>query len=156
MTAVCELDREVSERPGTTRAVFTDFSDLDRVLEGVALVHTPKLFIPEKQEIFVADRQAAAETEARNLIYVALTRARDRLILEWPDFALGKDTISHASLLADACGIAVGEAAIAVDGQDFRARAYAPIRRATRQSPRRFPKPRRSGSARAAPWRRCR
>ena len=121
VVVVCELDRVVGERENTTRALFTDFSDLSRVLETAQLVHTPRLFAPEQREIFLADRQPAAEAEARNLIYVALTRARDRLVIEWPEKALDKDA-TCLTLLAQA-GVGLG-AGLRVGGQDFPARMW--------------------------------
>ncbi len=116
VVVVCELDREVGERENTTRAVFTDFSDLTHVLDRAQLVHTPRCFSPEQREVFLADRQPAAEAEARNLIYVALTRARDRLVIEWPEKALEKEA-TCLTLLARA-GVAV-EDGLRVGGQVF-------------------------------------
>lgn len=107
VVVVCELDREVGERENTTRALFTDFSDLSRVLDSALLVHSPKLFTPEQREVFLADRQTAAEAEARNLIYVALTRARDRLVIEWPEKALEKEA-TCLTLLVQA-GVRLGD-----------------------------------------------
>jgi ATP-dependent exoDNAse (exonuclease V) beta subunit len=120
VTLVCELDSKVVERENTTRAVFTDFSDLTRVLDKALLVHTPRYFVPETLAAFVADRQAAAEAEARNLIYVALTRARDRLIIEWVEPALEKEDVSHLSLLVGGAGLTLG-AGLVVGGQSFAA-----------------------------------
>ncbi len=90
VVVVTGLDGGISENPGTLRAEFTDFDNLDNVLDKAVLRYTPKLAIKEKQEIFVQARRAAAEDGARRLLYVALTRARDRLILEWPEFKLKK------------------------------------------------------------------
>lgn len=123
VTVVCELDSKVSERENTTRTVFTDFSDLGQVLDKALLVHTPRCFTPEKLQVFLADRQAAAEADARNLIYVALTRARDRLIVEWLDPALSAAAVSHLSLLADA-KVSLGQG-LTIAGQTFAARIVA-------------------------------
>ncbi len=110
MTVVVGLDEKIDERPGTLRAEFTDFSDLSAILERARLIWTPALPIKEKQELFVADRRRPREADARRLLYVALTRARDRLILEWPDFALknaGDDVgpRDHAALLVLETGL---------------------------------------------------
>lgn len=90
ITVVVGLDDKIGERPGTLRAEFADFSDLGAILDYARLIWTPDLPLKEKRDIFVADRRNASEADARRLLYVALTRARDRLILEWPDFALKK------------------------------------------------------------------
>lgn len=111
ITIVAELDREIGERPGTTVAEFADFSDLDAVLSTARLIHTPRLDVPERLAHFLADRLPAATQGARNLLYVALTRARDRLILEWPLGKFGKAAEQDdpapfmAQLLRDEAGL---------------------------------------------------
>lgn len=121
VVVVCELDAAAGERENTTRALFTDFSDLSRVLDTARLIHTPRLFTPEQRAVFLADRQPAAEAEARNLIYVALTRARDRLVIEWPEKALDKEA-TCLTLLAQA-GVSLG-AGLIVGGHTFPARLW--------------------------------
>jgi len=110
ITVVVGLDDKIGERPGTLRAEFTDFSDLGAILDHARLIWTPDLPIKEKKDIFVADRREASEADARRLLYVALTRARDRLILEWPEFALKKlgeseGPANHAEMLALEAGM---------------------------------------------------
>ena len=90
ITVVVGLDTKIGEKPGALHAEFTDFSDLSAILERALLIWTPDLPIKEKKDAFIADRRAASEADARRLLYVALTRGRDRLILEWADFALKK------------------------------------------------------------------
>jgi ATP-dependent exoDNAse (exonuclease V) beta subunit len=121
VVVVCELDAGVSERENTTRAQFTDFTDLSRVLHSARLIHTPRLFTPEQRAVFLADRQPAAEAEARNLIYVALTRARDRLLIEWPEKALEKEA-TCLTLLSQA-GARLG-AGLTVAGAEFPSRIW--------------------------------
>ncbi len=123
VTVVCELDAKVEERENTTRAVFRDFDDLTHVLDKAELVHTPRCFVPEIKDIFIADRQAAAEAEARNLIYVALTRARDRLVVEWVAPVLDKDHVTHLSLLAHGAQLSVKQGLVVAE-QLFPARIF--------------------------------
>ncbi|MDT8854872.1 UvrD-helicase domain-containing protein [Paracoccaceae bacterium Fryx2] len=84
ITVVLGLDQKIVERPNTLRADFSDFDDLSHVLEKAGLHWTPNLAAPEKQLPFQEARQAADEASAARLMYVALTRARDRLILMVP------------------------------------------------------------------------
>src|SRR6056297_421357 len=110
ITLVVGLDNKIGEKPGTLRAEFTDFSDLDAILDRAELIWTPDLPIKEKRDIFIADRRPATEADARRLLYVALTRARDRLILEWPDFVLKKvgesdGLANHAEMLVLEAGV---------------------------------------------------
>lgn len=110
ITLVVGLDQTIGEKPGTLRTEFTDFTDLSTILERALLIWTPDLPIKEKKEVFIADRREAAEADARRLLYVALTRGRDRLILEWPDFALkkvgeGDGPANHAEMLVLEAGM---------------------------------------------------
>lgn len=126
ITAVVGLDDALGERPGTLRAEFSDFSNLDAVLGTARLIWTPGFALKEKTQIFTEDRRAASEEDARRLLYVALTRARDRLVLEWPDFALKKvgeepGPANHAEMLLDA-GVSPGAGGLQVGGKAFAAR----------------------------------
>lgn len=89
ITVVAEFDYDIEERPGTTSTRFEALDRIDdmaAVLASARLIHTPTLVAPEAQRRFVENRREDFEANARNLLYVALTRARDRLILEWPAF----------------------------------------------------------------------
>lgn len=119
VTVVCEFDGVVAERPGTTRAVFRDFSDLSQVLDHAELVHTPNCAVPEHQDIFLQDRQDAAEDEARNLVYVAVTRARDRLVIEWIDTSPDAEKVTFLGLLVRDAGLSLTAQALQVGDADF-------------------------------------
>ena len=90
ITVVVGIDDTIGARPGTLSTEFKSFDDLGAILTQACLIWTPDLPLKEKKDIFIEDRRGSAEDDARRLMYVALTRARDRLILEWPDFALKK------------------------------------------------------------------
>ena len=127
VTVVVGLDNKIGERPGTLRAEFTDFSDLGAILERARLIWTPDLPIREKRDIFVSDRREASEADARRLLYVILTRARDRLVLEWPDFALrklreGEGPSSHAEMLVLEAGLEPEEGCLKAGEASFAAR----------------------------------
>ncbi len=94
ITVVCEFDHHIEEWPGTTSTHFDrldDIHDMGVVMASAQLLFTPKFTAPESQKLFIEDRRESFEANARNLLYVALTRARDRLILEWPDFLKARD-----------------------------------------------------------------
>ena len=78
---------------------------MDEVLKSAKIIHTPNFAAPEALERFVEDRREDFEANARNLLYVALTRARDRLVLEWPVFLnerkASADCLFH--IFEDAC-----------------------------------------------------
>lgn len=107
---VVGFDTPIGEKPGTMRAEFADFTDLDNVLSKAVLRFTPALPMKEKRDIFIELRRSSAEADARRLLYVALTRARDRLVLEWPDFKLkklsdGPGPANYAEVLVRECGL---------------------------------------------------
>jgi ATP-dependent exoDNAse (exonuclease V) beta subunit len=124
VTVVCELDKDIYEWPNTTRAVFSDFSDLTNVLDKATLEHTPNCPVPELQHRMAQDRQAAAEDDARNLIYVVLTRARDRLVIEWIGGALDRDPITCLGLLARDARMSVDSTGLHAMDQNFAATVY--------------------------------
>lgn len=96
ITVVAELDYAIEERPGTTSTrleALDQIDDMSAVLASAQLIHTPVLAAPEAQRRFIEDRRTDFEANARNLLYVALTRARDRLVLEWPGFLKERDEL---------------------------------------------------------------
>ncbi|MEH6655842.1 UvrD-helicase domain-containing protein [Loktanella salsilacus] len=111
ITVVAEFDHGIEEWPGTTQARFSALNridDMNAVLASAQLVYIPNLAAPEAQRRFIEDRRADFEANARNLLYVSLTRARDRRIIEWPGFL--KDRSEDAPeatclfhVFADAC-----------------------------------------------------
>ncbi|KAB2764339.1 AAA family ATPase [Brucella anthropi] len=89
ITIVAEFDNSILERPGTTSVSFEALDQIDdiaSVLASAKLIHTPSFVAPEAQKLFIEDRRSDFEAIAKNLLYVSLTRARDRLIIEWPSF----------------------------------------------------------------------
>lgn len=89
ITVVAEFDHRIEEWPGATATRFDALDridDMSAVLASAALIHTPGFAAPEAERRFIEDRRVDFEANAKNLLYVALTRARDRLILEWPSF----------------------------------------------------------------------
>lgn len=84
ITIVAGLDYKFISRPNTLRAEFDHFDDLGAVLDHAGLGWLPGFAAPERQAPFAEALIAQDEREAARLIYVALTRARDRLILALP------------------------------------------------------------------------
>ncbi|MBD8651063.1 UvrD-helicase domain-containing protein [Rhizobium sp. CFBP 13726] len=124
ITVVAEFDNGIEDWPGSTTARFDALDRLDNmaiVLGSAALVHTPGFAAPEATRRFFEDRRADFEGNAKNLLYVALTRARDRLVLEWPSFlkereneAPGATNLFH--VLADNCAPQIGTNSLTVSG----------------------------------------
>lgn len=123
ITVVAEFDKSIAEWPNTTTTTFTrldDLSDMEAVLGSAALIHTPSLDTPEAQLRVIEDRREAFEETAKNLLYVAMTRARDRLIIEWPDWLKVRDEGAAADclfqVLEERTGIKTESGAITLNG----------------------------------------
>ncbi len=86
VVAVCQLDHKFGARLPELALEYGSFGDPSRLLEQIRIVYWPNYACPEQTVEARIALRAAAETEARRLLYVALTRARDSLILEWPEY----------------------------------------------------------------------
>jgi ATP-dependent exoDNAse (exonuclease V) beta subunit len=102
---VCGLDKEIIGKPPSLSLSYDSFEELSALLDRAQITYSPKFDVPESTERFAEVLQAEATEEARRVLYVALTRARERLILEWPTYLLEKDSRSQFSLLVESCGI---------------------------------------------------
>lgn len=139
ITVVAELDSDIEERPGATSTRFGSLDlldDMSAILASAKLVHTPVIAIPETQRRFIEDRRQDFEANARNLLYVALTRARDRIILEWPLF-LKERSGDHGQaeclfhVLEDSCGPTTNNDRLFINGIACPARIVDPPDQAT-------------------------
>ena len=80
---VATLDRKVGGKLPGLDIQYTDFGDLDRILDNARLEFSPSFAASETVEHFLEELNEKAYREGLNLLYVALTRARETLILEW-------------------------------------------------------------------------
>lgn len=130
ITVVAEFDYGIEERAGTTSTRFDALDQVDdmaAVLASAMLIHTPNFAAPEALRRFIEDRRVDFEANAKNLLYVALTRARDRLVLEWPGFL--KERAEDAPeakclfhVLEDTCAPHLGSEALRIGTVDCAAR----------------------------------
>lgn len=126
ITVVAEFDHEIEEWPGSTATRFTALDKIDdmaAVLASASLTHTPGFAAPEVGRRFIEDRRADFEANAKNLLYVALTRARDRLVLEWPGFIKERDKDAPEAkclfhVFTDACAPQVGSGKLRIGAVD--------------------------------------
>lgn len=100
VVAVCQLDRKFGANLPELALGYESFGDLSRLLEHVRIDYWPNYDSPEQNLTAQIKLRQAAETEARRLLYVALTRARDRLILEWPEY-MEKQWEDEGSILCE-------------------------------------------------------
>lgn len=124
ITVVAEFDNGIEEWPSSTATHFgalDRIDEMDAVLGSAALIHTPGFAAPEAERRFIEDRRPDFEANAKNRLYVALTRARDRLVLEWPGFL--KDRAEDAfeaknlfHILEDNCALEIGDGCLHIGG----------------------------------------
>lgn len=130
VVVVVGLDTDHGPRAGTFSTGFADFDDLRDVLRTATLAQAPGFAAPEKTAAFLAPLRPDADATARRLLYVALTRARERLVLEWPKAPRGSGEesarITTRALLEQGCGLAVETGALKVGGARFPARIHHP------------------------------
>lgn len=101
VVAVCGLDKSVKGELPDLGIGYESFEDLSKLLERARIEYAPKFAADESNGRFLVELDALAETEARRVLYVPLTRARDKLLLEWPEYLAGSTVTSHWSLLRD-------------------------------------------------------
>lgn len=119
---VCGLDDSREPRAGQFSTVFPGFDDLDRVIDLAEMAYAPQFAAPEATERFLAELRPEAEQTTRRLLYVALTRARDRLIVEWPVVTPpkeGRPPITAYGIMTEQCGVTIAGNHIDIAGASF-------------------------------------
>ncbi len=124
ITVVAGLDQKIAERAGTLRAEFERFDDLDHVLDHAGLSYFPDFDAPESQQVFSDAQHPQDGQESARKLYVALTRARDRLILALPKerTTSRKRPERMVDVLRDKGGLVTHETGLSLCGRDFPAR----------------------------------
>lgn len=120
VVAVCGLHGEVKPRLPDISVEYDGFSDLSQVLSQARIEITPLFAADETNDAFRAPLQAVLEEEAKRLLYVAVTRAREKVILEWPSHLAGKDRITRWSVLSRTAGMELDKESMTVGGKPFR------------------------------------
>ena len=119
VVAVCGLDRDIKARLPNVELGYSTFDDLSRILEQARIEYAPEFAAAETNDRFLTELQDAEETGARRLLYVALTRARDKLVLEWPGYLASKDNTTYWSILVGDCDLTLDESRIRAGEQAF-------------------------------------
>jgi ATP-dependent exoDNAse (exonuclease V) beta subunit len=130
VVVVTTLDRDVSARLPSLDIQYMDFSDLDRILENVRLQFSPLFAAGETNDQFIEPLHEKARTEGLNLLYVALTRAREQLILEWPNHLHRSSRYTYWHLLQDAADVHLNGNKLSIGGATFPCRVFTADREA--------------------------
>lgn len=127
VVVVC-LDQKHDPRGGSFETRYPGFDDLDRVIEGATLAYAPAFAAPEATERFLARLRPDADETTRRLLYVALTRARNRLIVEWPQDDGAEEQpfpITARRLMDEHGGLRLGTNIVELGDQSFSAKVHA-------------------------------
>ncbi len=125
VVVVAGLDQKLDPRANVFSTQFPDFDDLDHVIERATLSYAPDFAAPEATERFLDPLRPEAEETARRLLYVALTRARERLVIEWPRHDDVKEMpfpITARRLLDEQAQFRIAENRVEIGAQTFPAR----------------------------------
>jgi ATP-dependent helicase/nuclease subunit A len=102
VVVVATFDCDVETRLPSLDIQYTDFNDLDNILDNARLEFSPNFTARETKDQFKAPLDEKAKAEGKNLLYVALTRAREKLILEWPNNVQNSKNYKFWHLMRDA------------------------------------------------------
>jgi ATP-dependent helicase/nuclease subunit A len=121
IVVVTQLDNGIEPRLPNQSIGYKGFKDIGEILAVADLRYAPNFAAPEQNANFKEALNPDEQNDARRLLYVVLSRARETLILEWPDYALsGKDTDeikpSYARLLHVDCGLKIDAAGASCKG----------------------------------------
>jgi len=119
VVVVCGMDRKIGAKLPKMTLGYSSFDDLSQLLDNVQIEHSPEFAAPETNNQFLADLEITAEIESRRLFYVAMTRARDKLVLEWPSYLEGKDGLTYWSILAGEVGLSLEDGALTIGDATF-------------------------------------
>jgi ATP-dependent exoDNAse (exonuclease V) beta subunit len=126
VTIVAGWDKDIRDRPHTIRAEFSGFDDLNDVLARAKLSWHAPFAASGQKEKQALKQQGADEEAAARAIYVALTRARETLVLALPKApAADKDRpATMYDLQIERTGFAQTTGEISLGEQSFEAKIH--------------------------------
>lgn len=101
VVVVAEMERKINASLPNVEVGYHSFDELSKLLSEAQIEYSPKFSAPETCEKYLENLQREADEEARRLLYVALTRARDKLIVEWPSYLKDKPGLYYSLLNHD-------------------------------------------------------
>ncbi len=119
VVAVCGMHRKVEPRLPDISVTYDDFEGLGDILEKARIEIVPSFAAEETRAAFQARLQPGEEEEARRLLYVALTRAREKVIVEWPSHLAKNDKTYYWHLLAGPAAMRVDKDSMEVGSKRF-------------------------------------
>ena len=137
IVVVTTLDRDVKGQLPYLGIEFTRFEDLKEVLSRARIKFFPGFADPQTNRRFQSALDDKVREEGLNLLYVALTRAREQLILEWPQNLAASKRYTFWHLLQDSARMHLEGNRMLIGGASFDCRTTA----ADREPPPEFRNP---------------
>lgn len=116
IVCVCGWDANVKPRLPNIGVEYEKFDDLDNVLNDARISFIPSFSASEANDRFLSKMMDGTILSAKRLIYVAMTRARERLILEWHSHLASSKKTTYHSVLIDEVGVNLSANGIEVSG----------------------------------------
>ncbi|WP_421718055.1 UvrD-helicase domain-containing protein [Algiphilus sp.] len=116
VVAVCGLNQSIKADLPELALDYPEFDDLDALIQRAQIRLSPAFASKPAGERFLKPLSDARRDQVLREIYVAITRPRDQLVLEWPEFAADPDKSTRASAFAEAIGISVKSDGIELEG----------------------------------------
>ena len=123
IVVVSGLDKTISAKLPNIDIGYPSFDDLSNLLDDAHIEYSPEFAAVETRDKFTAPLEVVERIEAKRLLYVAMTRAREKLIVEWPEWLANSksESVTHWRLLSEEIGMTVDDAAIRINGHAFNA-----------------------------------
>jgi ATP-dependent helicase/nuclease subunit A len=106
---VCGWDANAKPKLPDINIEYENFSNLDMALDGARISFTPNFTSSEVNDRFITSMMDANTLSAKRLIYVALTRAKERLVLEWHSHMATSKTLSYHKIFQEVAEVELCE-----------------------------------------------
>ena len=113
------MDIDIGPQLPDMAITYQDFSDLGAILDKAVLDVYPKFHAEETRDKFIEPQMEKSIMESKRLLYVALTRAKEKVILEWPSHREEKGEMTYWGLLKDSAKLEIGNEEMTVAGKTF-------------------------------------
>lgn len=116
---VCGWEADVKPRLPELSVQYEKFDDLDHVLEDARISFIPGFAAGETNDRFLDDMRDDVTLSAKRLIYVAVTRARERLVLEWHSHLSNSSKNTYHTVLTNEANITLGDSSVDIGTTSF-------------------------------------
>lgn len=116
---VCGWDAEIRPSLPEVSVEYEHFDDLDAVLDEARISFVPQFAAPDVKDRYLGPILDRALLSARRLIYVALTRAKERLVVEWHSHLDNSTRTTHHSVFVNQAAVKLIDRGISIGDIEF-------------------------------------